>query len=229
MYIFLGLYSLWKQLVFYLHPPTEEVEKLKNDMVLIGKEGGFNFKEWTMSGDKNKGIDILGSGEFSRVLGCLWNTEDDSWRFKARINYFGKHKGARKGPDLTKKELSNCLPQIITKRIILRLVNTVYDPIGFIVPFTIKLKFEMRKIYLGENKLLDWDDPIPDDMRKNWVDLLSEMFDIQDIKFRRSIKPDDVDPAVLPNLVTFSDASSIAFCACSYIYFQITLLGIYLH
>ena len=127
-----------------------QAELLRDNMIKIGKEGGFNFTEWTISGDRNKHIDILGTREYSKVLGCLWNTEDDTWRFKAKVNHFDKYKGARRGPNLNKEEIGD-LPEHLSKRIALRLVNTVYDPIGLIVPFTIKLKLEMRKLYLEEN------------------------------------------------------------------------------
>ena len=94
-------------------------------MIKLGREGGFQFKEWITSGDENKSVNVLGTGRFNKVLGCFWSTEDDTWRFKAKVNCFEKYKGARTGPDLKKEEIESCLTEKMTKRIVLRLVNSV--------------------------------------------------------------------------------------------------------
>ena len=136
------------------------------------------------------------------------------------MNHFDKYKGARRGPNLNKEEIRD-LPDNHSKRMDLRLVNTVYDPIGLIVSFIIKLKLEMRKLYLDENKLLDWDESILLHLRDNRIELLSEMFDIQEIKFKRCIKSENCNPDEKPNLVTFSDGSMKAFCVCTYIQWKL--------
>ena len=144
------------------------------------------------------------------------------WHFKAKVNYFEKYKGLRKGPDLQMEEIPTHLPEHMTKRTVLRLVNTVYDPLGLIVPFTIKLKLQMRRIFVTDaTKTLDWDSPILPEMREAWIELLTEMFEVERISFPRCIKPNDYDLNEQPILVTFSDGSCDAFCACSYIQWKL--------
>ena len=198
-----------------------KVEMLKECMEEIAQEGGFKFTGWTVSGDKGN-VEIQSARDFPKVLGCYWNTGDDSWRFVVKVNYFGKYKGAHKGPDLDKDEIPLCLPEHLTKRILFRLVNTVYDPMGLLVPFTLKLKLQMRKLFLTDaTKNLDWDSPIPPEMRNCWVQLLIEMYKVEEIKFPRSIKPVDDVKTENPVLVTFSDGSCDGFCAVTYIQWKL--------
>ena len=46
-----------------------------------------------------------------------------------------------------------------TKRLILRLSATVYDPLGLISPFTIRARTILQALW-GEN--LEWDTPVPE-------------------------------------------------------------------
>ena len=68
---------------------------------------------------------------------------------------------------------------------------------------------------------MDWDDPIPQHLRANWIELLSEMFDIQEIKLKHCIKSGTRNLDEKPNLVTFLDGSMKAFCACTYIQWKL--------
>ena len=43
---------------------------------------------------------------------------------------------------------------------VLSQVNGVYDLLGLAIPFTVKAKILMRKLWSGNAKSLGWDDPI---------------------------------------------------------------------
>ena len=58
-------------------------------------------------------------------------------------------------------------------------------------------------------------------MREAWIELLTDMFEVERISFPRCIKPNDYDLNEQPILVTFSDGSCDAFCACSYIQWKL--------
>ena len=92
-------------------------------------------------------------------------------------------------------------------------LNGIYDPLGLIVPVTIKGKVLMRSLWADE---LDWDTQLQEPHSSRWIDFSWEMLQIGTLSFPRSIKPPDTCD-ILPTLVTFSDASKEAFGCCCYI------------
>ena len=53
----------------------------------------------------------------------------------------------------------------IIKRSTLSAVNSIFDPIGLLTPFTVKVKILLRKIWTYE-PLIDWDDKLPEHMEQ---------------------------------------------------------------
>ncbi|GFT27162.1 reverse transcriptase domain-containing protein [Nephila pilipes] len=51
-----------------------------------------------------------------------------------------------------------------TKRIVLQSASKIYDPVGFLSPYTIKLKCLLQELWLRE---LAWDDELPSDIMKH--------------------------------------------------------------
>ena len=83
---------------------------------------------------------------------------------------------------------------------------------GLASPFVVRANILMRNI----NALkLDWDEAIPEEERKKWIQFFSELFEIQHVKFPRSVRPRNAKDK--PLLVIFSDASENAFGACEYL------------
>jgi len=95
---------------------------------------------------------------------------------------------------------------------ILSQVNGIFDPLGLMSPFVVRAKIMLRK--LTQDKA-GWDDPITDNQRSNWCEFFQEMFDVEDVKFKRTTKPNNA--IGLPILVMFSDASKEAIGTCAYI------------
>ena len=60
----------------------------------------------------------------------------------------------------------------------------------------------MRQLWASEIKL-DWDDPVPEACREDWVKFFSDLFDMNNIKFERCLKP--ANAIGDPTLVIFSD------------------------
>ncbi|GFU40093.1 choline dehydrogenase, mitochondrial [Nephila pilipes] len=52
-----------------------------------------------------------------------------------------------------------------TKRFILQTAGKMYDPLGLIMPFTVRLKFLLRKLWLMK---LPWDAELPSDLNDEW-------------------------------------------------------------
>ena len=47
-------------------------------------------------------------------------------------------------------------------------VNGMYNPMGLVSLFMVYVKIILCKLW-GQDKKLDWDDPIPDHLRHEWV------------------------------------------------------------
>ena len=122
-------------------------------------------------------------------------------------------------PDLSREQVPAKIPQTLTKRQVLSQVNGVYDPMGLVSPFTIRAKIMLRKLWGQENKL-DWDDPSPDHLKREWITFFEELFELERIVVQRCIKP--AMSVGEPELVLFSDASKEAYGADAYVRWLLT-------
>ena len=102
---------------------------------------------------------------------------------------------------------------------ILSQVNSIYDPLGFAGPYTVRAKLLMRKLWKKETKL-DWDDPIPEENRREWVTFFNDLPEMEKITVKRCMKPSNAfgDPV----LVIFSDGSNNAYGACAYVRWELS-------
>ena len=107
----------------------------------------------------------------------------------------------------------------MTKHMILSQVNGIYDPMGLASPFTVKAKILMRRLWASEMKL-GWDDPMPENLRDEWVEFFRELFEMEHIIFTRCLKPDKATGD--PILVMFSDGSNDAYGTCAYARWALT-------
>ncbi len=92
--------------------------------------------------------------DLNKVLGMVWDANTDL------ITYNAKYKNADQF--IEAMSLKKVSKGDWTKRLILRLSATVYDPLGLISPFTIRARTILQALW-GEN--LDWDTPVPDKLR----------------------------------------------------------------
>ena len=117
------------------------------------------------------------------------------------------------GPDLKSEQIPSEIPDLLTKRMILSQVNSIYDPLGLADPFTVRAKILMRRLWGSETKF-DWDDPVPEEFRRSWIEFFRDLFEMQEIEFKRCLKP--AETASNPDLVSFSDSSQDAYGTCAY-------------
>ena len=90
---------------------------------------GFLPKVIVRAGCKDPGaIDKLGG----RVLGHIWRPEMDQIIFKLEVNLHQKIRGVMTGPCLTKETLNTVDIEVFTKRKLLSIISSFYDPMGLI-------------------------------------------------------------------------------------------------
>ncbi|XP_028394495.1 uncharacterized protein LOC114518689 [Dendronephthya gigantea] len=99
-----------------------------------------------------------------RTLGVLWCIESDQFQFRITLS--------------TKP---------LTRRGVLSVVSSVYDPFGFVAPFVLSAKKILQDL-CRENKL-DWDDEIPEQYRIRWMKWIKELPEIEKLSVDRCLKP----------------------------------------
>ena len=198
----------------------EEAKRITKNIDQVLAKGSFKIKEWEISGESTSegprgvcnALDETTASPSSKVLGIVWDSQQDILRYIAKVNFSQKKRKLHTEPNLVAENLENGIPKILTRRIILSLVNGIFDPVGLAVPFVVTAKILMRRLTMEK---LDWDETIPETERAKWVLFFVSMFEMEKITFPRSIKP--ANAIRDPSLVIFSDASEEAFGCCAYI------------
>ena len=90
----------------------------------------------------------------------------------------------------------------------------LYDPLGLVVPITIKFKVAFRCFY-REGLNLSWDDHIPQEDQEHWYSLVKMLVALDSVHFPRSTKPAGVLGRC--QLVCYFDGSDIAYASVIYI------------
>lgn len=125
------------------------------------------------------------------VLGVKWNIETDAFSFKV---------------DLTERPA--------TRRGILSVVASVYDPLGFLAPYILTGKRVLQEMC---KRGMDWDEPLPSDLKPKWDAWLHDLENLQRVQIPRCFIPENMGKIQKIELHHFSDASSEGYGQCSYI------------
>lgn len=114
---------------------VDEAEKLVKDVKLIHKEGGFNIRNFvsnseellTRIGEKtasqNKSLNVGDEVRAERVLGMFWETKKDIFTYSLKFT------------GVNEKMLSG--EHCPTKREVLKILMSVFDPLGLIANFLV--------------------------------------------------------------------------------------------
>ena len=191
---------------------TEEGFDFYKKMKVRFLEANFNVRKWRTKDEedqcklinlyeKNEGVNSgvemnnVNSINNDKVLGLYWNHKKDIISLKINEVF---------------KEAINIIP---TKRNILSVIASVYDPVGYLQPIVIKLKILFQKICRSK---LEWDDDIGILVNK-WKEIVTSLTSSETVSFNRCFYPYDInDPIDKCYLHGFSDASISAFAAVAY-------------
>ena len=100
----------------------------------------------------------------------------------------------------------------LTKRGFLKKIATLFDPLGFLSPFTVRAKILMQEIWLAGT---EWDDPLLDEINVKVKIWFSELDELQKIKVPRGLQRRGVVRST--SLHTFVDASQSAYGGVVYV------------
>jgi hypothetical protein len=191
----------------------EAARQVSQDMEDILENGGFRFKETVMSGDP------LGEdGELRKVLGLRWDTKRDEICVDIKLNYGEKVKGAYLEEDAPLTDPESVLPQVITCRILWRVAQSQYDPLGLLSVYMVRWKLLMRKVTLkgGGGR---WESPLDKEEEDEFRQLLRDLNELREIRFPRCVQPLE-GQFMRPILMVFGDGSCEACCTLVYLQWE---------
>ena len=163
---------------------------------------GFDVKGVTVSGELPP-EHLSQDGKSVTVGGVKWFTLEDYFTLNiSEINFGKKHRGKRSLAEIGK------IPEKLTKLDCVSKIAEIFDPTGRAAP--ILAGFKSDRSVLTERKL-DWEDRIPDDLRKIWTDNFEMMQELKHVRFRRAVIPDDAVSTDV-ELLCVADASEILIC-----------------
>ncbi|XP_022778259.1 uncharacterized protein LOC111319790 [Stylophora pistillata] len=186
-------------------PSVEEASQHARDLRLLLSKGWFRLTKWI--GNSRRVLETIPEAErakevksldlskddlpFERALGVKWCVETDAFGFKVDIKL--------KPP---------------TRRGILSIVGSVYDPLGLAAPFVLPAKRLLQDLCRVK---LDWDDPIPQEHRARLERWMADLPKRSQFSVDRCVKPVGFDYISSSQLHHFSDASESGLGSVSYL------------
>lgn len=188
----------------------EEAVELALEVAKVHDAGGFYIRNWISNyntvleriGETNPTTvkSFVGENQAERLLGIVWLPEEDVFTFK--LNFCD--------------EIRDCMEGLVTpsKREMLRVVMSIYDPLGLVAAFVIHGKILIQDVWRSR---IDWDHKVPLDVFCRWKLWLNALRKMSEIKIPRCYFP-GYNPSSYRSLQLhiFVDASEQAFAACAY-------------
>ncbi len=173
---------------------NEKAIRLANQSRNLLAMGGSRLTKWISNSEEVlkslpeseratvKNLD-LSEPHLERALGVHWNVTNEELVFQISVK--------DKPP---------------TRRGILSIVSSVYDPLGFAAPFILQAKLIMQDLC---RKNLGWDDEISKEDLSRWQDWLKELLKLEQLAVKRCFQPRDFGEISSCELHHFSAASNI--------------------
>lgn len=193
----------------------EEAIKIIYEVIHIHSKGSFEIRNWISSskevmaaipehlrGKSDSAVTLDHENLPGRVLGILWKPEEDIFTFSS---YFAK----------IDKDLLNG-NRTPTKREILQIVSSIYDPLGFVAHLVITGRIILKNVWKCK---IDWDQTVPEYINKDWQSFLKFLKNIGDVQIDRCYSP-KLQMCDNLQLHIFGDASNQAYCGIAFMRIQ---------
>ena len=184
---------------------THEAVHLVHQLLALLRRGGFRLTKWLSNhrevlasvpeSDRAPSVKSLNLDleklPIERALGMQWDTEKDTFSFR------------------TIRDVT-----VNTRRGILSVVSSLYDPLGLAAPTILPAKRLLQKM-CKEN--LGWDDVICSDGLVRWSEWTRDITGLSNMKVPRCVKPNHFRKVDSIQLHYFSDASEEGYGVVSYL------------
>ncbi|GBM48005.1 hypothetical protein AVEN_34341-1 [Araneus ventricosus] len=163
-----------------------ELEQLKSQSIEIMKEGAFELRCWASNDSKE-------DQDKQMVLGLSWDVVSDELSCKLPAN-----------TDCTQEKP-------VTKRVLLSVINSVYDRIGFTAPALLLPKLLMQEAWRGK---IGWDEVLPVELEHKYRLWEKTMHFMSKCSISRRLFAENYDDFTLH---IFTDASAYAYATCAFL------------
>ena len=154
--------------------------RLQQELLALLGRGGFHLRKFCASHPsileavptdcREMEVPIeLDTNEGIKTLGLLWHPL--SYQF-----LISKGTCAQK---LREPKISH-----VSKRIFSSIVAAIFDPLGLISPVVVVYKIFLQQLWLHK---LDWDDQLPAELLKQWMDMYLHLSQVNDITVDRLV------------------------------------------
>ena len=191
----------------------KEAKDLVSNIETIARKGGFKYKKFIFSGEYE---DNGESKPSEKALGIVWEPSEDKIKVRIELNHNKKKRGVR-----SEAVRVEAIP--FSRRICLRLVNGIFDPLGMATPVTVKLKMLMKSHFVANNKYKKWDTLLEPNEAIEWIRALQEILRLSDIAVPRhpvNAPYPNINEDGKFTLICFTDASQEAMCAAVYLRYE---------
>lgn len=188
----------------------EQALALIQDLTALCATGGFKLNKWVSNSraviasipeeklakevkDLDLNQDVL---PVERALGIQWCTESDSLQFTMVLQ-----------------------ARPLTRRGILSMVSSVYDPLGVLAPVILPAKQILQEL---SRLKLSWDDNIPEALAQKWHNWLRDLNQLSGYEIQRCIKPAGFGKLAKAQLHHFADACETGYGTVSYLLLEDT-------
>lgn len=179
-------------------PSSTDMVKFYNEVKGLFGTMSMNMTKWKTNDEKLQRylpLDDKLTGEEISVLGIAWNAEKDTL-------------------SLRPPKIEELLEQSASKRIVLKCMASIFDPVGWITPFIVHIRRFLRSLWAQK---LSWDDQLPEADQHSWQQIKYELQYITGVSMGRKFFTEEVNEQETYQLHTFVDASAEAMGCVSYL------------
>jgi hypothetical protein len=175
---------------------TDDVDtalSMQQDFMDMLRKGGFNLRKW--SSNHPALLSHLPPEDVEKQL--LVNVRNE--RVIKALGVLMYHVTIKPDP-------------AFTKRSVLKVIASIYDPLGLLSPIIIQCKMFLQQLWQLK---VTWDEPLPPEFQEQWQQIQRTLPNIQSIQIERLV----ISPHQMTKLELhgFADASEAAYGACLYI------------
>lgn len=183
----------------------EEAVMLRHDLVSICSKGGFKLTKWRSNkctvmdtipeeqrAQCRKNLDLAHDVfPVERVLGVQWCFQSDAFKFRIEVQ-----------------------EKPVTRRGILSVISSIYDPLGILSPVILSAKIILQRLC---RKNLGWDDIVPPAAAQEWRTWLKDLNLLEHFQVDRCLKPPGFGEVTAAQLHHFTDASEDGYGVVTYL------------
>jgi hypothetical protein len=180
---------------------VKESRELQEQLSSTLKNAGFNLRKWASNepsvldgvpaAERLSNLKIEDPNNLShKTLGVFWKASDDVFTFHVEDITSGKK---------------------ATKRDVLRVIASLFDPLQFLAPFTTRAKMLMQEIWQAG---VECDETLPIHLHVKWTQWASELAELSYVQIPRCLRR--ANPKAI-YLHVFSDSSEKAYATVAYL------------